>query len=73
MISKNPNASVVAVAAGLAALTAWLLGHFGVPLSAELGVTIAGVYAAAILYVGRNGAVGTWNKVKQLVLHGSQG
>lgn len=66
-MNQHPNATVAGGTGSLGVLVAWLLGHFGVALSAEDGAVIATLLAAAALFVGRNGLVGVWNRI----LHGS--
>lgn len=62
---KHPNATVALVTgSGGGSLVAWLLddvAHLNV--SAAACAAIAGVVAAAALFVGRNGLKGVWNKI----------
>lgn len=60
---KNPNAIVAGGTIGPGVLVVWLLGHFGVNMSAEVGTVIGGAAAALLLFVGRNGLLGVWRRV----------
>jgi hypothetical protein len=65
----NPNAAVAGSTSGLSVALVWFLGNVWphVALSAELGAVIAGAASASLLFVGRNGIAGLWNRI----LHGS--
>jgi hypothetical protein len=69
MLNKHPNASVASSAGVGGALICWLLGHFGVDVSAEIGALIATGVAGFVLFVGRNGLVG----LAHLIWRGSGG
>ena len=60
---KNPNAAVAGTSGGLSVFVVWLLGRFHVALSAEDGAVIAGAAASVVLFIGRNGIGGTWNRI----------
>lgn len=69
---KHPNAIVAGVAGlGLGSLVVQVAAKLGVHLDAQDGLYVAGALASAALFVGRNGAVGTWRTLKRLVLHGT--
>lgn len=73
-VKKHPNASVALVSSvGLGTLVVQIAAHFGLHLSTEWGLTIAGALATAALFIGRNGFVGTCQFVKKIVLHGTGG
>lgn len=56
IVSQNPNAATAGVSgAGVGTLVVWLLGHFGVTFTAEVGAVIAGAVATVVLWIGRNG------------------
>lgn len=65
---KNPNATLTGGVTGIGTLVVWLLGRFHVSLSAEDGSIIAGGAAAVVLWIGRDGLAGIWNRI----LHGKQ-
>lgn len=62
---RHPNTTAATVAGGIGILITWLLGYFGIDVSAELGGTIATAIAAVVLFVGRRGIRGVlatvWN------------
>lgn len=60
---KHPNAAVSGgtVTAGTALV--WILGHFHVALTAEEGALIAGGASTVVLWIGRNGLRGVWNRI----------
>lgn len=60
---KHPNAAVAAGGSSLSAIIVWLLGHFHVALSAEDGAIIAGAVSAVVLFIGREGVRGVWQRV----------
>jgi hypothetical protein len=66
---KNRNAAAGTGGGGLGVLVVWLLGHFGVDVSAEIGALIATGVAGFVLFVGRNGLVG----LAHLIWRGSGG
>lgn len=69
---KHPNALVsLGAGLGLGTVVVQVGAHYGLDLSAEQGLGIASILAAAALFVGRNGFVGTWAFVKKTVLHGT--
>lgn len=55
--------AVAGGATGAGVLVVWLLGHFGVDVSAEAGVAIGGGTIAVLLFVGHNGLRGVWRRV----------
>jgi len=65
----NPNAAVAGGTSSLAVAVVWFLGNVWphVALSAELGAVIAGGVSTVLLFIGRNGLAGLWEKIK----HGS--
>lgn len=66
---NNPNATVAAGGSGLSVLVVWLAGNvFHWTLSAEDGAIVAGAVASAVLFVGRNGLAGIWNRL----MHGNK-
>lgn len=62
-MKSNPNAAVATGTGGVGVLVVWLLGHFGVAVSAEVGAALATGVAAAALFVGRNGIKGTLSRI----------
>ena len=60
---KNPNAAAAGGTIAPGVLVVWLLGHFGVDMSAEVGTVIGGLAAAALLFVGREGIRGAFRRV----------
>jgi hypothetical protein len=73
-LTNHPNASLSLVASlGLGSLFVQLGNKWGLHLSTQDGVYIAGGFSVAFLYLGRHGIVGTWNFVKNVVLHGTSG
>ena len=71
-LKDHPNASLSLFSSvGLGTLFVQLAGHWGLDLSTQDGVWIAGGFSVALLFIGRNGLVGTWNFVKNAVLHGT--
>jgi hypothetical protein len=63
MKTSDPNAAVAGGTTGAGVLVVWLLGYFGVDLSAELGAAIAGGAATVLLVIGRRGIKGTLQRV----------
>jgi hypothetical protein len=61
--SSDPNATVAGGTTGAGVLVVWLLGHFGVNLSAEVGAVIAGGAATVLLVIGRRGIKGTLQRI----------
>lgn len=59
----HPNATVATGTTGAGVLVVWLLGHFGVSVSAEDGAAIAGIATAVLLFVGRNGIRGIIRRI----------
>jgi len=58
-VRNNPNAATAGVSGiGVGTLVVWLLGHFGVTFTAEVGSVIAGAVAALTLWIGKNGLQG---------------
>lgn len=55
---EHPNAKAAGSTTGAGVLVVWLLGYFGVDLSAEAGAVIAGGAATVVLAVGRRGIRG---------------
>lgn len=71
-MKNHPNTIVAAASSlGLGTIAVQVAAHFGVHLTAEEGLGIAGGLATIVLFIGRNGIVGTYQAVKQLVLHGT--
>ena len=70
---NHPNAAVALVSSvGLGSLVVTVVQHwFDYKLSTQDGLYIAGGLSTAALFIGRNGAVGTWRTVKRLVMHGT--
>lgn len=58
LMRGHPNTTVSVGGSGVGVLIVWLAGHFGVSLSAEEGVVIAGAVTTAALFVGRKGLRG---------------
>ena len=63
----HPNALTAGSTTGVGVVVVWLLGHFGVDISAEVGAAIAGGEAAVALFIGRKGILG----VAHLIWRGS--
>jgi hypothetical protein len=63
MSTNDPNAAVAGGPNGAGVLVVWLLGYFGVALSAEVGAAIAGGAATVLLVIGRRGIKGTLQRV----------
>jgi hypothetical protein len=63
MSTNDPNAAVAGGTTGAGVLVVWLLGYFGVALSAEVGAAIAGGAATVLLVIGRRGIKGTLQRV----------
>lgn len=60
----HPNATVAGSTTGAGVLIVWLLGNvLHLDISAELGAAIAGAAATVLLFVGRNGVCGAWNRI----------
>jgi hypothetical protein len=57
---KHPNAAATGSTTLAAVVAVWLLGHFGITITAEGGAAIAGGASAVILYLGRHGVRGAW-------------
>ena len=53
--SAKAGAAAVAGTSGLATFLVWLLGHFGVSLTAEDGAVIAGAVSSVTLFVWHTG------------------
>lgn len=53
MVTSNPNAEVAVYTGATTVLIAWLLGHFGVDVSAEVGAAMTTVLTGLLLLVGR--------------------
>lgn len=71
-MNKHPNAIVSAVSGiGIGSIIVQVASRVGVHLDAQQGIYVAGLLGAAALFIGRNGAVGTWRTLKRLVLHGT--
>lgn len=70
---KHPNTTVAAIASlGVGSLVVQFAHKlFGWNLTAQDGLWIAGGLATVALFIGHNGAVGTWAIVKKYVLHGT--
>ena len=58
MLSKNPNAAVAGGSSGVGVLAVWLLGHFGVAFTPEVGAAVSGATATLALLLGKRGIVG---------------
>jgi hypothetical protein len=65
MNNSDPNATVAGGTTGAGVLVVWLLGYFGVSLSAEIGAAIAGGAATVLLVIGRRGIKGTLQRIWQ--------
>lgn len=74
-MNKHPNATVALISSvGLGSLVVYAAQHwFGYTLSPQSGLYVAGLLSTVALFIGRNGALGTWAFVKQIVLHGTGG
>lgn len=73
-LQQHPNATVALISgSGIGSAIAWALGRYGIHPSAEELTALAGGVSAVVLFVGRNGIVGTWQAAKRLVLHGTSG
>ncbi len=62
-MTNNPNATVAAGSSGVGVLVVWLLGYFGVDLTAELGAVIAGALSSVVLWIGRDGIKGVLGRI----------
>lgn len=51
--TSNPNAEVAVYTGAASAIVAWLLGHFGVDIPAEVGVALTTVLTGLVLFIGR--------------------
>lgn len=67
--TQHPNATLAGGATGGALFVVWILGYFGVNISAELGAVVSGGLATVLLFIGRKGLCG----VVEFLLHGSEG
>ena len=54
-IQNHPVATTTATASSLAGLVVWLLGRYGIAITAEEGVLIAGLLGTLIARLGRPG------------------
>lgn len=71
VIRSNANAAVSAVGTAAAGLVVYLLSRYAsIHLSSAYQLLLAGAVSSGLLFLGKNGAVGTWNTVKKLILHG---
>lgn len=71
LLKSNPNAAVSAAGTAAAGLLVYLLSRYtSLHLSSAYQLLIAGAVSSGLLFLGRNGAVGTWNTLKKLFLHG---
>ena len=61
-VSRNPNATTAGGTTGIGVVVVWILGHFGVAVSAELGAAIAGLITVAALAFARYGLLGVWSR-----------
>lgn len=52
-VTSNPNAEVAVYTGAGTVLIAWLLGHFGVDVSAEVGAALTTVLTGLVLFAGR--------------------
>jgi hypothetical protein len=72
-LKKHPNTLAAAFASlGVGSLVVQGSARVGLHLDAQEGLFVAGVLASAVLFVGRNGLVGTWQTTKRVVLHGTR-
>lgn len=62
-MNRHPNATVAATNGGLSVLVVWLMGYFGLDVSAEVGAAIAGSAAATALFIGRKGIRGVLRQI----------
>lgn len=62
-MKNHPNATLAGSTIGPGVVIVWLLGHFGVDVSAEVGTVIGGAAAAGLLFIGRNGIRGAWQRL----------
>lgn len=60
---KSKTATAGGSGLGIGVLVVWLLGHFGVAVSAEVGATIAYGVTAAALLVAHKGVVGLFRMI----------
>ena len=61
---NHPNAAAAATTGGLSTFVVWLFGNvFHWSLSAEDGAIIAGAVATVVLFIGRNGIKGLWQRI----------
>jgi hypothetical protein len=71
-LKKHPNTVAAAFASlGIGSLVVQGGTRLGLHLDAQQGLFVAGVLASAALFVGRNGALGTYRFVKKVVLYGT--
>lgn len=60
---NHPNATLAGGTTSVGVIVVWLLGRYHVNLSAESGAAIAGGASTILLWIGRNGLLGAWNKL----------
>jgi hypothetical protein len=71
-VKKHPNATTALVSSlGLGSIIVTVGSRFGLHLSGEEGLAVAGVLATGALFLGRNGLLGTYRAVKKIVLYGT--
>lgn len=72
---KHPNAITALLSGvGVGSSVVYCAQHwFGIELSPQTGLYVGTGVIAALLFMGRNGALGTWAFVKRIVLHGTNG
>lgn len=63
VVQQNPNATAAAGGSGAGVLLVWVLSAVGADISPEAGAAIAGAIATVVLYVGRNGVKGTFDRI----------
>lgn len=74
-MKKHPNAiaSLVSGATIGSGVVALVQHWFGWKLSPQSGLYVGTGVITVALFVGRNGAVGTWRTAKRIILHGTRG
>lgn len=60
---KHPNAATAGGVSAVALVIVWVAGRAGVTLSAEEGALLAGAASAVVLFVGKNGLRGAWDRI----------
>lgn len=65
-VRNHPNTVAGTSGASAGILIVWIVGLFGVDMTAEVGAAIAALMAAVVLALGRGGLIG----IKDAILYG---